>query len=261
MVHLVIPPLYRVSSKSDTKKKLFVRDDNSLLNIKIDYLFKRHFELRVSGSESKELISLNDELFTACVYIIYEIGKLFELVSSLTLVPAEILERLTNSYDYLKDPKKYSKEIQIALNVNKLEFNELTNSIIISVGNNDVIINLTGVLEELENKVIPLKESIHFDKFKFYLTTLNNLKLFNKTPLPISTLYKIFEKTNDFFYIERLKGLGSMKPEEVRQFCLDPDTRITYPIYEIGDLDTIINLLGDDPQKRKDLLLNMNIFN
>jgi DNA gyrase/topoisomerase IV subunit B len=115
-------------------------------------------------------------------------------------------------------------------------------------------------MEEINNKIFPLLNELHWDKYQIYLTTLNNLKLYNKTPLSITTLYQIFEKTNELFYIERLKGLGSMKPNEAKITCLDKDTRITYPIKSVGDIDLIYNLLGDSPNTRKELLNSLNLI-
>jgi DNA gyrase/topoisomerase IV subunit B len=261
MVHLVIPPLYRVSSKSNPKKKFFVRDSDTLLKIKIDYIFRKSFELGVIGLQPfNKYTVLKDDVYTAAVYIIYEIGKLFEYISSLTVIPAIILEKLINVYEYLSINTINLNKIKESLQTDKIDYNALTHSLIVSFYEKDIVINLTGIMEELEQKVFPVLNIFHWNKFKFCLTTLGNKTLYNQTNLPITTLYHIFEKTNDLFYIERLKGLGSMKPEEAKLTCLDKETRLIYPIHEIGDLNMIIGLLGDDVQSRKDLLNRLDLF-
>jgi DNA gyrase/topoisomerase IV subunit B len=261
LVHLVIPPLYRLASKSNPSKKFFVRDSDTLLNIKIDYIFRQSFELGLIGPPIYPTYTvMTDDLYKSCCYIINKVGKMFEVVSSLTLVPPIILEKLVSVYEYLSPKSIDLNKIKEALMIDKIVYNDITHSIIISVGDQDIIVNLIGVMEELNSKIFPLLNTIHWDKFQFYLTTLGNLSLYNRTPLPISVLYQIFEKTNDLFFIERLKGLGSMKPEEAKLTCLDKETRLTYPIWSIGDVAMINQLLGDDPEPRKELLTRMDIF-
>jgi DNA gyrase subunit B len=260
MVHLVIPPLYRVSSKTNPNRKFFCKDSDSLLNIKIDYIFKPAFELGISKQGSDTYMKIIDDLYTSCCYIINKVGESFDFVSSLTLIPTNMLEGLVSVYEYLSPETIDTSKIQTALKADMIKYNKPTHSIVVSIGSQDTVINLIGVVDEIKKHIIPLLVDLHWDRYVFKLTTLKNPNLFYRTPLPIMMLYKIFQKTDEFFYIERLKGLGSMKPEEAWITCLDPDTRITYPITSVGDVDTLYALLGDSAEYRKAVLNSLDLF-
>jgi DNA gyrase/topoisomerase IV subunit B len=146
----------------------------------------------------------------------------------------------------------------------KINFHQLTNSLIIPNGDKEDIINLTGLTEEIYANVLPAIRNLYWDGYEIYLTNRYNSDPsqggFYQTKTSVVMLYQIFEKLNDLFEIERNKGLGSMDLDDLHLTCLNPSTRKTYAVHNLGDVQTIFDLLGDGSMSRKNLLISLGLM-
>jgi DNA gyrase/topoisomerase IV subunit B len=187
------------------------------------------------------------------VKLIIKIGEAMTNIGNELILDPETVEALTYVTQYLSPVTMDTKRIEQILFVDRATYDDHGNVLILSQGNEDVVIPLHNVRERLYQYILPiLNYGINWKQLEVYITSkhVNRFKMDNVT---LIQLYKIL--SNTMFKVKRFKGLGGMKPEDKVMTCMDARYRTTHQIKSVGDVRTIYDCLGDDSSYRKQILI------
>ena len=247
-VYLVKPPLYSLKVKGSSP--IYVKDTEEL-NVMLAYhLYYKCLDIKITGPGVDR--TLSREEFVAFSELIIKIGDVLERLSQEYMIPAILLEQLSLMTNHINVANPNIDELRKWLQYD-IRYIESSNIIIVSIGMDDVIVPLTQITDLIYSKILPLYREFFYGKTRLYVTTKLS-ELYKESPITLIQLYHMFQQMGNIFKIERYKGLGSMPPEARNISCFSPETRRAYQITSLGDVDTIFDMLGDDPTPRKRLI-------
>jgi hypothetical protein len=234
---------------------LFVRDKEGLLDVKAEG-YKAVFDIKlVVDANINNAYSLKGEYFRSFCYMIEYIGELFSNVSNKLNIDAVILEQLMHcisDIETLNIPAIIKK-----LGLVNCSYEKSSNSLLMDVGDIDMAIPLTGLVEDAKKYIIPELQKINWNRIDILVTSLLS-PIYENELISITELYELFKKINGIYGIERMKGLGEMNSEHLKMTCLAPETRTYVNVTSPSSVDAIYNLLGVDTKARKQLV-NKNV--
>ena len=254
MVYLANPPLYEIRIGNDKKaKKKFVRNKEDFIDFKIECLYKPTLKIKIGdGNAFKEPVELTGDDYTTFCQLIIDIGERFDDVAKRLAIPHIVLEKLTYLTRYMQPGREKYEELVNAFGKGT-KYNSRLNALTIIDGDSDVSFYLDGITAALYDEVFPALHAINWKNLNIYVSTIysNCLK---DTKISITQLYKIFESLDSKLSVTRQKGLGGMSPMDLKETCLNPNTRLLHHITGIGDYNRIQALLGDEVTARKEIL-------
>lgn len=197
--------------------------------------------------------ALIGEEFRSMYYLIHKIGVAINSVAKRLAIEPGILEMLMHCLPYFSNRKVDTVSIADMLSLDYCEYFENTNSLVIAVGQDEHVVPLHNVIPDIKSFIMPELGPLAFDKVNLNITT-KLTDLYIDQPMTITGIYEIFKDINDLFVTSRMKGLGQMPKDILRQTCLDKSSRSFVTVTSLGDIECIYRVLGVDTQARKDLV-------
>ena len=257
MLHVVTPPLYSLSyTNRKNVPNIYFRDEPELRRWMITQVYMKALDVgkRLKDQHTKTEY-LRSEEYIQFLNNVIEIGDAITNVAAELVLDPTIVERLTHVTEAI-DPTRNEidlEQLKTIPNVDRVSYEPNGNILILAVGRDDYIIPLQNVWKRLIDVVIPLINRIQWRNRQIYITTKNTSE-FKDYPVSIMKLYSILQSLNKQFTTNRYKGLGSMKPADMKRCCMDPELRTSHQITSVGDVDRIFALLGSNSGPRKQLI-------
>ena len=252
-IYVVMPPLYGIKVKG-SKELLYVRNTKELNATLAYHLYYKCLDIYIeSNAYNKQ--KLNIEEFVAFSEIVELVGEVITNLSKEYAIPAVILEQLSLMTVMLNrslldaDIELFEKAFGC-----KVKYHKESQVLILIIGSEDIIIPLYNINDLIYKKILPLYKDFFYMKMRIYATTKRTDHM-NISPVSIVQLFQMFNEMKKLFSIERYKGLGSMNPKDRSKTCINKETRRTFQITTIGDIDTVFNMMGTDSTTRKELVL------
>ena len=248
-VHVVVPPLYCLNVKGH-KETMYVRNTTELNAALAHQVYYRCFDITIESNQYRKILTRAE--FMAFAEIVNKIGNVVKMLSVEYFIPAAILEQLSLMTGHLNLRNPNIAEIKKWLGYDA-KYVSSSNILILSVGNDDIIVPLTSVTDLIYKRILPLYREFYYGKTRIYVTTKLTDAMKDR-PISIVQLFEMFGTLQSLFKVRRNKGLGSMDENDRKYSCVNPATRRTYQITSIGDLNKIFNCLGSDPKYRKQVV-------
>lgn len=248
-VFLSTPPLYIMANKIK-HKSLFVRDKTALMDARSE-ITRRFIDMKVMVGD--KIQPLNDEEFRAMYYLINKVGVTMTQVEKRLAIDPGILEMLIHCIPYLRDGDVDTKSIAKRLNLDYCKYIPENNSLVMTVGVLEYVVPLNNVVNDIRAYIMPELGPLAFDKVSLLIST-KLTDLYKDQSITLTGIYQIFKDIDELFTTSRMKGLGQMPKQVLRQTCLDKSTRSFVTISSLGDVEEIFSVLGVDTRARKDLV-------
>ena len=254
---IVAPPYYEVWAGKKKTASTYVRDQIDLPQWKTLQIYNREIfiDIEYMYGETKTVSRLTPEQLVPFVIKIDEVGRAIENLANEFSIPGLLVEALTRVSYYLSPETMNIAHIKEELGANRVEYDVHINTLVISIGREDYVIPLYHVRDRLCDQVSIILQRIEWRNWNIYVSSKRNKDL-QDMPMSIYQLYELFKTMDRLVSVKVLKGIGSMNSTEVATICMDPRNRRVYKITSPGDVDVIFDLLGDDPQPRKDLMVS-----
>lgn len=259
-VCLCTPPLYDIAIHGVTRKdktKVFLKNEEALTDTRINYVYRETLEVRILGADGK-YYTLEGSTFREFCYLTIRIGEMITDLARQLAVDVRILERLIIALPYIHPDRPDLDRIREILSADRVKYD--LESIIVSIGSNDMVIPLKELNSAIYEKVLPTLQQAQWRKYNIEVRSLKTDFFKDFTRLTFVELYLIFENLNSIFDVRRYKGIGKMGGDEVSVACMNPKTRAYYQITDIGDVQRIFDLLGVEVDARKEVLLQKGLL-
>ncbi|CAK9254155.1 unnamed protein product [Sphagnum jensenii] len=259
IIHVVRPPLYGLKYKRGKSQHLptvYMRDRETLQTWMAEHVYMKtlSFGIRFKNLSMKTHL-LTGSNCTNFLRLILNAGEEIENIASELVVPPSVVEELSYATAYLD--LTYGaldvERIRALTSFDRVEYKPLENLLIVTKGRDDHVVPLHNVNLRLIQAITPRLHRLRWRAIQIYITSKNS-EHFKDHPVSITELYALLKRHDKEFDIERYKGLASMEPEAKTKTCMDPRYRQSFQITSIGDIRTVINLLGDDTEHRKEML-------
>ncbi len=248
-IHIGSPPLYALKSG---RKSVFLRDDVALRDFMIERVYTKLVKIELNPRKNKFVELVNDKYRDFC-FCIMRIGNIYDTISNRLVIEPLHLEMLTRCIKYL-DPLD-TKGLQTMLGCDKLTYEPVSNCLVLSVGDIDVTIPMNGLVENIRKYILPELENICASDYDIYLTTLKTDAM-KRSQMTVYQTYSVFNSLDKTFSVDRYKGLGEMDAKSLAVSAVNPETRSTVEIRDIGDIDKIFAIMGKDTEARKRMLMS-----
>lgn len=259
--HVAIPPYYGVTPpKAPEKKRFYLRGERDWYAWLSHRILQQQLSVEVGWTHEDGTLgmspALNPDRYTDLVLLIMRIGDLIDNAAKELVQPPLIVERLIYACPYLEKGHVDTAAIQAITGTDRAHYDARHHVLTLSLLANDYIIPLHKLVERLNRDVIPALTQIDrgWRQTRFFVTT-RNTKVYKRHEVSFFQLYLLFQQFAREYTVLPFKGLGGMTPRDKFITCMNPDTRTIYRVTDVGDVDTVFNLLGRDSQARKDLLL------
>lgn len=257
-IWLASPPLYTMTvGKKHTRK--YIRDYTALVDSKIHMLYNEALSISIFNELTSDIPLTGEALRDFC-YLVIDFGKRIEYSAKLIGIPPLILERLAYGLEYLI-PKVDIERLKMHFGENtvnwfvRLSHYEDKNILLLSLEDKDYPVSLQDLDKELRQNILPyIKKYRIKDWIPIVTSKIDNVNGINKTPCTLMQIYLLLQSLDSLIQIDRIKGLGRMNKEDVIVTLMDRNTRSLFHITEIGQIETICNLMGNNTAGRKDLL-------
>lgn len=253
------PPLFGVyvGKWSKTKQFVYLRNAAALALWKCSVLYRKQLDIEIRyGNVYQGYHLLDEEEYEFFIMNVVRIGeKIRNLASELVLDPL-VVEHLALITPYLDKLTVDPNKIKELLGVDMVLYDVFSDSLTIVKGHDDMIIPLMNVRQRIYDTIRPDLMWFKWKKLEIYITSRYTTE-YQRTPMTLMELYGLLEHFDKMFHVERFKGLGQMPQKPVDQLyetCLNPANRVLYQIKEIGDLDLVFQMMGEDPKFRQKLL-------
>jgi DNA gyrase/topoisomerase IV subunit B len=267
---VVTPPYYKIQyKKGDKDKAHYIKDYNDLVLWFCDHVYRPTFNIKLGhvhpnpknlNKRVETIHDLNDhpEVFDAFMRNILTFGEILINLSQELMINALILEKLTYISYYLDVHTVDPIAIKHILCADDVRYDDVGHIITLTYGRDDYVIPLFKVKERLTDELLPLLNRMRWKDLRLYITAkrYNGLK---DQVMSLGEFYSLLKGFEKDFKIEKLKGLGTMEPQDTYQTCMDPRYRTMYQITSVKDVNLIWDLLGKNSDKRKNLLIDQTI--
>lgn len=248
-VWIANPPLYVYETK-DTYD--YLRDQKALDDRRV-MIYEQFMDIHIINDRTGKTVLLEGSQFRDFVYLVKKLYTVMQDVASkLSISEVAVLEQLVYVVDYLSPGNLNCDKIKELLGLESCEYIYAVNSLLMVSGGKEFNISISRLVHEINTYILPVFDSINYMDIRPLCTTkLSDIMV--KTPVTYTHLYNIFEEIDKIYPVRRIKGLGECLPEQLKYSCIDPATRTYTTIYNIGDVDKIMRLLGDNAAWRKEL--------
>lgn len=257
IIHIVTPPLYGVdiSKKVKNERYMYFRDELELTTWMCRNVYMEAIDISIKSSgifdKPKKLTDLE---YVDFVKLILPIGDTINNIGHELVLDSQTIEALSYVTQYLQPPNVDIDRIKQILQLDRVTYDVHGHILILTKGQEDIIVPLQNVNERLYTTVIPALSTIAWKKLEIYITSKHTNVLRN-VRVSVMQLYQLFRSADNMFKIKRYKGLGSMPDEDRVATCMDVKTRRTRRVTSVGDVDTIFAYLSTvDSSHRKKLL-------
>lgn len=269
-MYVVTPPYYKLNYKKGAKDKShYIRSYEDLVLWFCENVYRPTFNIKLGQvhpnpndlSKRKETVSDLDqhpEVFDAFMMNILKYGEMLTNLSQELMINALILEKLTYISYYLDRETVEPEAIRQILCADSVQYDDVGHILTLIYGRDDHVIPLFKVKERLTDELLPLLNRMKWKDLRLYITAKRYPGLRNQL-MSMGEFYSMLKDLESDFTIEKLKGLGTMEPEECYQTCMDPRYRTMYQITSVSDVDLIWDLLGKNSDKRKNLLVDQTV--
>ena len=249
---IVAPPYYEIKSARDTKKAMFVRDQSDIVQWNAEVLYEPYFKIDIADIyNAMQPKTLEGKEYAAFAEVVTKIGIAFDNLSEEMSINPLILEGLARCTGVLSPETMDVEHIRTTLGADRVVYERDTNTLIITIGG-DEYVPLFLVPERIRDEVLPLLHMIKWHLWIAYVSTIKTEE-YKDTPLTLYQIYLLFQKANTLTQVKPIKGVGSMQPNESHMTCMDPRYRKVFNITSVGDISTIMALLGTNTTARKQL--------
>ncbi len=250
-VHVACPPLYKLQMHN---KSLYMRNDKDMLDLKVTTVYQNALQIKVKTSSGQNVILQNDDFRSFC-WIINRIGEIIERRANHLVIEPLYLELMAFCIEHLDTGSGNPPDVEgirHTLNLDNVEYESISNALILSFGQIDITIPLSGLVETLKSFILPELEAINWRYIDIEASTLFTDTLRDKH-VTVYQLYQLFKELDKIFTIKRHKGLGEMTFDDLLISAVDPGTRTTIEINSLGDVDRMFKLLDVDAETRKSI--------
>lgn len=245
-VFISSPPLYEMMVKDCIG---LPRDLNALMDTKIQ-VYEKNIDLILHTKSSGVKFQLKQANYREACYFILHIGGILENIAKKLATDMLNLEQMVHCIDMIDRKVVDTAGIKKLLSLDRCECRD--DVLLISSGDADVNIPLTGLVDEIRKYILPEINKVQWDDFEFIVSTADGLT--TDQPMSLSEIYKLFQGVDEVFSINKFKGVGELEPDQVAETCLDPTTRAFVRVAGPRNVDNIYRLMGVNTKYRKALL-------
>lgn len=245
-INIIISPKYSLTYK---KYKTFIKDFNTLFSFKVKAIFKFLFDFKIVVEDSVIPIVREQDFYIFCKTIFNLSNLILSTAENLGIEPSK-LELLVNNYEYLFDINNNRETLKQKFNCDDVKYDEETNILYLIKDKEDIIIPMKNVLKDIKNNILKEYYSLCVNKW-YPLVTIKENKSIVDCPMTILQIYYLLEGSCKDLRVSKFKGLGSMNVKDAEPICMSPATRTYIRINSLGNVKTIIDMLGKDTNERK----------
>lgn len=252
---IVAPPYYEVWVGKKKSSSTYVRDKKDLVQWKAVNLYDRELSIDIVYHYHQKETStrLTTEQVVLLATVAFDVGMAIENLANEFSLPGLLIEALTRATYYLTPQTMNVTAVQEILGAHRVEYNAAINTLIVSLGREDYVIPLFHVQDRICGQVSTLLRKLQWRDWDIVVSSRHNPTMQN-VPMSLYQLYEVFKHADRLITVKVLKGIGSMDSSEAARACMDVRNRRVYTITDPGNVDVIFDLMGDDPQARKDLM-------
>lgn len=254
---VIVPPYYRITIG---KNDYYVRGKGDLVQWKAEYFYKEILRIDIAGiNYLNRTITKTEHLagdtYTDFACVVDEIGNIILNISNELSISPYIIEALSNVSLYLTADTMNTEVIKDELGANRVSYDSVSDSLLVNIGRDDLIIPLMKVSERLYRDLRPKLARVKKSVWVPLVTTLRT-DLYKEVPMTLFQVYELFQRIDELMHmdVEVLKGIGSMEARDIGAVCMDPKTRHEIRIENVGDLTRIHDLLGRESGFKKQLV-------
>lgn len=260
---LITPPFYRLNHARDTQRKssVYLRDGMARDDWMIRHLHASHAKLSLTVPGTDTSLPIDDMQAYWVIYrAVSAVSEAIRIASAELSIDPFVMEMLLYVSQHLTERNPNIDAIREAYPACHVRYMAEEDALSLSIGAEDVIIPLMNVQTAIYQRIMPLMAAIgrpfklRWQSVQFRVTSPVTAT-YRNTPVSLMELRSIWDGLESTCVIGKLKGIGSMKPDDMQRSCLDPHRRMAIQIKEIGDVDRIYRLMGSDPKSRKELLV------
>ena len=261
-VEMIRPPYYGLTflKKGASGKKAYILDETSLVRWMTDHVYREALDIEIAaahpdpkGRQTETRFPLTGDEYADFIRLVLPIGEAFDILAAEFAVSPEILEMLTFVTQYLDPAAMDITRIRTLLGVDQAFYMPGDHVLTLSIGRNDHVIPLTRLRDRIYTSgLIRMLQTIAWRRLQVYVTykAMDREKRF----VTIVQLHAILKSLQSGFRVTNFKGIGSVKPEDLRETCLQKETRTSIKVRGPDDISIIPKLLGKDSRWRKDLM-------
>jgi DNA gyrase/topoisomerase IV subunit B len=260
-VKVASPPLYAIYSGNNQKHKLYVQDKNELTAVRAKILYQPRVKIQVCFAGAQPIAPYEDAEYIRFCQVINSIAEHIYSASIKLNIPPDIIECIMKVTGYLRNvgPTKFAEELQNVLVGCKVEYDSLSDMIVILTSNlEEYSFALGGVLEELSRGLLADYRRCHFHEMGIIIEPVVDKTNVGPKHVTVSQLAGIFKRLDKLTNTKYFKGLGGMDVQQVYATCMDRKTRVCSDITSLGDVDNIFNFMGVDVRLRRAAMQRIN---
>ena len=246
------PPLYSLAVRD---KLLYLKDYDAIMETKVRSLYQTVFDIKVKPKNSDALISLSDSAFINFCYLLNHICSFItKAASSIGASPYHVEVLLKNLLIKNNQYELDMPVVQQCLGASKIQ--EKGEYLMISENEIDIPFPWKRFKEECSKYLLYEYNKFHCRNYDVFVST-KLTDYYVDTPVAMVTLFANLSELDSYLgRVGHFKGLGEMKPKQLRETCFDPNTKSAIIVRSIGDINTVYGMLGVDTKQRKSLVSN-----
>lgn len=246
------PPLYSLAVKD---KLLYLKDYDAIMETKVRSLYQTVFDIKSKIRGTENLIPLNDAAYINFCYLLNHICSFINKAASSIGSSPYYVEVLLKSLEIVNG--EYTLDlptVQQCLGASKIQ--EKGEYLMISADAIDIPFPWRRFKEECMKYLLYEYNRFHCREYDLYVTT-KLTDYYVDTPIAMVTLFENLSELDSYLgRVGHFKGLGEMKPKQLRETCFDPNTKSAIIVRSIGDINKVYGMLGVDTKQRKNLVAN-----
>lgn len=247
-VTVAMPPLYVLMSKDKTK---MLRSQHALDDARI-IIYENYLDIGVSVRKGP-VTWLEGSTYRDLVYMLKQLSYLIESVSNKLAIDPFIVEQMCHCIPYMSNTYVGTYSIKEVLNLDDCIYNHQTKVLTMIMDRIEVSVPLDRLIDEIIQFVKPELDRVGWNLWDIYVST-KHTAAFKNVPKSIWQMRQLFDVFDKSFEVRRVKGLGDYRPIELIESCLNPLTRTVVRICGVGDVQKLVDMLGQDTTERKRLL-------
>lgn len=248
-VFILNPPLFIVNIKK-ANKPIFVRDKHALEHFKSIY-----YESQITIRPVLNLVPLkevHDEDFHAVVTMIRHVASRIIEVAVNRGISSDLIEMLTHCCEDIE--RKNSKAICKKLGYDECIFDDRMGTMMLYRDRVETVIIIRGLLPILQTQLVPIFKKFHVFDVYYEISSLHD-KTVQNVGMNITGMNNMFELLDEGYRMSRMKGIGEMSEDALKETCLNRKTRSCTYVEDDNNFDEIRKLMGIDSEARKELVI------